>query len=152
MTTTRIERHLHAPPAVVYRALLDPALVQRWMVPDGMTSQIHSFEAVVHGTFRISLTYEESTGTGKTTAQTDTFHGQFARLTPDREVVQVVEFETDDPALQGAMTITYSLTGAGDGTDLIGTHEGLPDGVRPEDNEVGWRRSIDKLTALVEAG
>jgi len=151
VTTTRVERHVAAPPAALYRALLDPALVQGWMVPDGMTSEVHSFDAVVHGTFRISLTYDEPTGTGKTTAQTDSFHGRFVRLTPDREVVQVVEFETDDPALQGEMTITYSLTGAGDGTDLVGTHEGLPEGVRPEDNEVGWRMSIDKLAALVEA-
>ena len=45
-------------------------------------------------------------------AQTDTFHGRFVRLVPDAEVVQEVEFETDDPAMQGAMTITYSLSDA----------------------------------------
>jgi hypothetical protein len=31
-------------------------------------------------------------------ADRDTFHGRFVRLVPDTEVVQVVEFETDDPA------------------------------------------------------
>jgi uncharacterized protein YndB with AHSA1/START domain len=150
MTTTRVARHLRAPRARVYQALLDPALVQRWMVPDGMTSQVHSFDAREGGTFRISLTYEQATSTGKTTTQTDTFHGRFVRLVPDTEVVQAVEFETDHPALQGEMTITYALTDADGGTDLDGVHEDLPPGVPPADNELGWSLSLGKLAALVE--
>lgn len=31
-------------------------------------------------------------------------------------------------------------------------HDGLPTGLSPADNEVGWRMSLDKLAALVEAG
>jgi uncharacterized protein YndB with AHSA1/START domain len=150
MGTTRITRHIRAPRARVYRALLDPEAVQRWMVPDGMTSHVHSFDARQGGSFRISLTYDLPTDTGKTDSQTDTSHGRFVRLVPDTEVVQVVEFETDDPSLQGEMTITYTLTDAGDGTDLIGLHEDLPPGIAPADNETGWNMSIAKLAALVE--
>ncbi len=115
-----------------------------------MTSRIHLFEAHEGGAFRISLTYDAPTGTGKTTTHTDTFHGRFARLVPDTEVVQVVEFETADAALQGEMTIVYTLTDANDGTDLVGLHENLPPGLRPEDNELGWSMSLDKLARLVE--
>ena len=150
MTTTRVARHLRAPRARVYRALLDPALVQQWMVPDGMTSHVHSFDAREGGAFRISLTYDQPTSTGKSTAQTDSFRGRFVRLVPDTEIVQAVEFETDDPALQGEMTITYTLTDAGGGTDLVGAHEDLPPGVPPADNELGWSISLGKLAALVE--
>jgi len=125
-------------------------LVQQWMVPDGMTSDVHSFDAREGGTFRISLTYEQPTTTGKSTAQTDTFHGRFVHLVPDSEIVQAVEFETDDPALQGEMTITYTLTDADGGTDLVGVHEDLPAGVPPADNELGWSISLGKLAALVE--
>lgn len=58
---------------------------------------------------------------------------------PDAEVVQVVEFETSDPELQGEMTITYDLAEAADGgTVLVGHHEDLPASVRPEDNKLGW--------------
>ena len=96
------------------------------------------------------MTYEQPTSTGKTTAQTDTFHGRFVGLVPDTEVVQAVEFETDDPALQGEMTITYTLAELGGGTDLVGVHEDLPPGVPPADNELGWRISLAKLAALVE--
>ena len=150
MTTTRVARHLRAPRSRVYQALLDPALVQQWMVPDGMTSHVHSFDAREGGTFRISLTYEQSTSTGKTTAQTDTFHGRFVRLVPDTQLVQAVEFESDDPGLQGEMTITYTLADADGGTDLVGVHQDLPPGVPPADNELGWSISLGKLAALVE--
>jgi hypothetical protein len=51
------------------------------------------------------LTYDLPTTAGKTRGQTDSFHGRFVKLVPDTEVVQVVEFETDDPTLQGEMTI-----------------------------------------------
>jgi hypothetical protein len=44
-----------------------------WMVPTGMT-RVQAFDAREGGAFRISLTCDSPTGTGKTTAQTDTFH------------------------------------------------------------------------------
>jgi uncharacterized protein YndB with AHSA1/START domain len=152
VSTTRIERRIDAPPRRVYATLLDAAAVQQWMVPDGMTSRIHRFEPREGGTFRISLTYDQPTGTGKTTSQTDTFHGRFDRLVPGHEVVQVVEFESDDPSMRGEMTITYTLEPDGDGTRLVGVHEHLPPGVSPADNELGWTISIGKLAAVVEQG
>lgn len=65
MSTTRLTRHIRASPGVVYRALLDPSAVQVWMVPDGMTSRVHEFEAHEGGRFRISLTYDEPDGDGQ---------------------------------------------------------------------------------------
>jgi hypothetical protein len=70
---------------------------------------------------------------------------------PDEQVVRVVEFETADPALQGEMTFTITLTDADGGTDVVGVHDSLPRGVRPADNELGWRMALDKLAAFVEA-
>jgi uncharacterized protein YndB with AHSA1/START domain len=91
-------------------------------------------------------------GVGKTSSQTDTFRGRFVKLVPGELVVQTVEFETDDRSLQGTMTITFALHDADGGTDLVSAHEGLPPGVRPEDNEIGWRMSLAKLAALVAEG
>ena len=70
----------------------------------------------------------------------------------NEQVVEVIEFETTDPALRGEMTITYTLADAGRGTDILAVHDGLPPGLSAADNEVGWRMSIEKLAALVEAG
>ncbi|HEV8700706.1 MAG TPA: SRPBCC family protein [Candidatus Polarisedimenticolia bacterium] len=152
MSATRISRRVNAPRASVYRALLDARAVARWMVPDGMTSHVHAFDAREGGSFRISLTYDAPTGTGKTTAHTDTFHGRFMKLVANEQVVEVVEFETTDPALRGEMTITYTLVDANGGTEVLAVHDGLPPGLSTADNEIGWRMSLAKLAALVGAG
>jgi uncharacterized protein YndB with AHSA1/START domain len=141
---------VNAPRPLVYRALLDAEAVARWMVPTGMTSQVHRFDAREGGGFRISLTYDSPTSAGKTSARTDTYHGRFVRLVPDEQVVEVVEFETSDPSLLGEMRITIELADARGGTDVAALHEALPPGLSPADNEVGWRMSLAKLAALVE--
>jgi uncharacterized protein YndB with AHSA1/START domain len=151
VSSTRISRRVNAPRAIVYRALLDARAVARWMVPTGMTSHVNAFDAREGGLFRISLTYDLPTGTGKTTAHTDTYNGRFVKLVTNEQVVQVVEFETADPALRGEMTITFVLADADGGTDVSAVHEGLPRGLSAIDNEAVWRSSLAKLAALVEA-
>jgi uncharacterized protein YndB with AHSA1/START domain len=151
MSSTRVRQRVNAPRASVYRALLDERAVARWMVPSGMSSHVHAFEPREGGLFRISLTYDAPTGSGKTTAQSDTYHGRFIKLVPNEQVVEVVEFETDDPALQGEMTITFTLADADGGTEILAVHDDLPSGLSAADNEAGWRSSLGKLAALVEA-
>lgn len=113
MSSTRIGCHINAPRAVVYREV---------EVPDGMTCHVHAFDAREGGSFRISLTYDAPIRIGKTTAHTDTYHGCFVKLMPNEQIVEVDEFETEDPALRGEMTIT--ITDGDGGTDLLAVHEG----------------------------
>jgi uncharacterized protein YndB with AHSA1/START domain len=148
VSSTRISCHINAPRASVYRALLDARAIAKWKVPAGMTCHVHAFDAREGGSFRISLTYDAPMGTGKTTAHTDTYHGRFVKLVPDEKVVEVDEFETNDPALRGQMTITITLVDADGDTDLLAVHDGLPRGVSPAENETGWRMA---LATLVEA-
>lgn len=151
MSSTQVSFHMNAPRARVYSALIDANAIARWMVPTGMTSHVHTFEGREGGTFRISLTYDAPNAVGKTTAHTDTYHGRFVELVPNERVVEVVEFETADPAMRGEMTITITLADADGGTELLAVHDALPRGVSPADNEVGWRSSLAKLAALVES-
>jgi uncharacterized protein YndB with AHSA1/START domain len=135
----------------VYRALLDPEAIARWRVPAGMSSQVHEFEAREGGAFRVSLRYDASTGTGKSTADTDTYGGHFVRLVPDEQVVEELAFETTDPALNAPMTITTTLSDApGGATDILIVHDGVPDSVPAADNELGTRMGLANLAALVE--
>jgi uncharacterized protein YndB with AHSA1/START domain len=152
MSSTRVSRHVRAPRARVYRALVDADAFAKWRVPDGMTSHVHAFDGREGGTFRISLTYDAPTGAGKTPAHTDTYRGRFVKLVQNERVIEVVEFETADLALRGEMTITITLADADGGTELLAVHDGLPPGLSPADNETGWRMALAKLAALVEAG
>jgi len=150
--STRISCHVSAPRAKVYSALVDANAIAKWKVPTGMTCHVHEFDAREGGSIRISLTYSAPTGTGKTTAHSDTYHGRFLKLVPNEQVVEVDEFEMADPTLRGEMTVTITLTDADDGTDVLAVHDGLPPGVSTADNETGWRMALARLAALVEAG
>ena len=151
MYTTRVTGHVRAPRSVVYRALLDPDAVAAWRVPKGMTATVHEFDAREGGAFRVSLTYDDAGGAGKSGGHTDTYHGRFTRLVPDEQVVEVSTFETPDPSLADEMTMTTSLIDAGGGTDVTILHEGIPDDIPAADNEAGTRMALANLARLVES-
>jgi len=142
---------MRASPAEVYRALIDSAAMAHWRVPEGMTSHVHEFDARAGGRFRVSLTYDGGTEAGKSSAHTDTYRGRFLRLVENKLVVEGLEFETDDPALGGEMTMTTTLTPTATGTVVEMVHDGVPDAVPRADNEAGMEMALAKLAALVEA-
>lgn len=141
-----------APRHDVYRAMLDPEAVARWRVPDGMSAEVHELDARVGGRIRISLTYDDPAVAGKSGGATDTYSGRFVELVPGERIVEEIEFETDDPALRGRMTMTTTLRETGDGgggTEVEIRHDGVPDAVPPSDNELGTRMALDRLARLV---
>jgi len=151
MYSTRVSKHVRAPRSAVYRALLHANAIAKWRVPDGMRSQVHEFDPREGGYFRVSLTYDSPDEVGKTSAHTDTYHGQFTKLVPNVQVVEELRFETADPAMATTMTMTITLTDTDGGTEVEMLHEGIPDSVPKADNELGTRMSLAKLARLVEA-
>jgi hypothetical protein len=70
---------------------------------------------------------------------------------PDEQVVEVLEFETADPALRGVMTVTTTLAASEAGTDVTILHEGIPDAIPAADNEAGTSIALANLARLVQA-
>ncbi len=138
-----------AKPAVVYSALLDVTLLPLWRVPDGMTMIVHEFHPAAGGRFRISLSYDDISESGKTVTNTDTYGGYFRTLIPNKKIVEVISFETTNSDFMGEMIITTELCSDGEGTELIATHENLPEAVSAEQNEIGWKMSLGKLAKLI---
>lgn len=142
--------HLNSPKSKVYHTLLDKNLISKWKVPDDMKCIVHDYQAKENGTFRISLEYTVINGVGKSTQNIDTYHGYFKSLKPYDEITEIDEFETEHKDQQGLMTITYTLLESESGTDLTIVHDNLPIGVSLDDNLVGWRMALNKLTNLIE--
>jgi hypothetical protein len=116
-----------------------------------MRSVIHEFTPHEGGRFRVSLTYDDPTTAGKSGRHTDTYHGYFVRLIPDEQVIEVLEFEAEDPSLKGEMTVTTTLRDADGGTDVTIAYENVPVGVSAADNQLGTQMALGKLAAFVEA-
>ncbi|MGE0839179.1 SRPBCC domain-containing protein [Pseudonocardia sp.] len=149
--STRVSLLVRAPRAAVWRALVDADAVARWRVPDGMSCEVHEFDAREGGRFRISLTYSDPAAVGgKTDAHTDTYHGVFTTMRAGDTLVETLEFESDDPGNRGTLVQTTTLTDAPGGTEVTIAHDGLPEAVAPADNEAGTRMALANLAAFVE--
>ena len=71
-------------------------------------------------------------------------------MVPYAKIVEVIEFESQDPAFAGEMRMIVSLADTDGGTEVTVLCEDIPKGIRPEDNELGCKESLQKLTALLE--
>ncbi len=149
MYSTIVSTVVAAERPVVYWALLDPAAVAAWRVPDGMRGEVHELDARVGGRIRISLTYDDPARAGKSDGATDTYSGRFLELAEGERVVELVAFEADDPDLAGVITMTTTLRDVDGGTEVELRMDGMPDVVPPADNEAGARMALGKLARLV---
>jgi uncharacterized protein YndB with AHSA1/START domain len=149
----RATRLIKAAPATIYSALIDPEALISWLPPRGMSATIEHFDARPGGRYRMVLTYDAESGASaaKSRANADIVEGEFVRLERNREVAQKVEFESDDPAYAGAMTMTWRLEPASDGTQVSIVAEDVPSGISAEDHTAGMASSLENLAAYCEA-
>jgi Uncharacterized conserved protein len=141
-STIRLHRVLRAPPERVYRAFIDPDAMAKWLPPNGFTGKVHSMDARVGGSYRMSFT-------NFTTGSTHSFGGEFVELVPHERIRYTDRF--DDPGLPGEIQVTVALKKVSCGTELNITQEGVPDVIPAEMCYLGWQESLQQLAQLVEA-
>jgi len=139
--TVIFHRVLKAPPARVYKAFLDADGLARWLPPNGFTCKVHSLDARVGGTFKMSFT-------NFTTGKSHSFGGNYLELVPHERLRYTDKF--DDPNLPGEMQVTVTLKKVSCGTDVNIVQEGVPAIIPAESCYLGWQESLTQLTMLVE--
>lgn len=149
--STRTSRWIKAAPEVVYRALTDPAALAVWRAPGEMTGKVHHFDGRTGGGYTMSLYYpaSEEIARGKTAGREDRYTSRFVELTPHK-IVEVITFDSDDPAFSGEMMMEVTWKAEEGGTLVTIAFDNLPAGIRPEDNEEGTQSALAKLARYVE--
>lgn len=151
VSSTRTSRLVKAPIEAVYRAFTEPAALEAWMCPGGMTAKVHEFDGRVGGGYRMSLFYPQPTSSGKTSEREDRYTARYIELTPPTKVVQAITFESENPAFSGEMKMEVTLEEKGhEATEVTVAFDDIPPGIRPEDNDAGTRSSLDKLSRYLE--
>ncbi len=150
--TDSASRVIVASPRTIYQAFLDPEAVASWRPPEGMKAQIYAFDPREGGTFRMSFAYTDTDHAvrGKTSAHADVFQGRFLELVPGERIVELIEFESDDPAFAGTMTVTTTLAAVSGGTEVTILCENVPTGIRPSDHQMGLTSTLKNLAAFTE--
>jgi len=141
-----------ASPRTIYKAFMEPESLVSWLPPKGMKGHIYAFDARDGGAYRMSLTYvgADHSTPGKTSEDADVVQGRFLKLIPDEQIVQLIEFESEDPAFAGAMTMTWTLTAVPEGTEVTIVCENVPEAIRQEDHDAGMKSTLENLAAFTE--
>ncbi|MEN9560458.1 MAG: hypothetical protein RLZZ502_1669 [Pseudomonadota bacterium] len=139
--TIRLHRVLKAPPDKVYRAFITPKALEKWIPPNGFTCTVHSLDARVGGSFKMSFT-------NFTTEASHHFGGDYLEMKPGELLRYTDKF--DDPNLPGVMTVTVVLKKVLCGTEIDISQAGVPEVIPPEMCYLGWQESLAALANLVE--
>jgi uncharacterized protein YndB with AHSA1/START domain len=139
--TVRLHRVLATTPEKIYRAFIEADALAKWLPPNGFVCTVHSLEAKVGGTFRMSFR-------NFTTGDSHSFGGEFVELVPHQRLRYTDKF--DDPNLAGDIQVTVTLKKVLVGTELDIVQAGLPDVIPIEACYLGWQESLRNLARLVE--
>lgn len=140
--TVRLHRVMRCPPERLYRALLDPKAMVKWMAPHGFVAEVHSMDARAGGSYRMSFTNFSN-------GQSHSFGGKYIEMKPNELIRYTDKF--DDPNLPGEMQMTVKLRPVVCGTELTIVQENIPAVIPTEMCYLGWQESLAMLANLVEA-
>ena len=140
-STIHLHRVLTTNPQKVYRAFLEADALAKWLPPNGFTCTVHSLDAKVGGSFKMSFR-NFTTGGGHD------FGGEYLELVPGELVRYTDRF--DDPNLPGEIEVTVTLKKVLVGTEINITQAGIPDAIPAEACYLGWQDSLKNLANLVE--
>lgn len=113
-----VRRRFAAAPEQVYRAHMDPALIQRWMLgPDGWTMETCINEGKVGG--KLHYAWKQVDGPAA-------FHltGELLEVDPPHRIVHVERMHLPDPTPDNRIETTFTRDGAG---TLMVMRMSLPD-------------------------
>jgi uncharacterized protein YndB with AHSA1/START domain len=112
-----VKRRFEAPPEAVYRAHLDPTLIQQWCLgPEGWTMPVCINEGKPGGKIR----YEWSNGKGGGFFLT----GEILEVDPPHRIVHVERMHMPDPTPDNHVVTTFVADGSG---TLMTMRMSLPD-------------------------
>ena len=133
----RLRRLLPASPQEVFDAWTDPESLRQWFCPGTVSLASVELDVRVGGQFRIVMRDETK----------DLSHtGTYREIAPPRRLV----FTWRSSATYDQETlVTIELHPKGNETELVLTHERLPDTVAAGRHEGGWQDAVRKLAAYL---
>jgi uncharacterized protein YndB with AHSA1/START domain len=136
----RMKRVLHAPQAVVYRALTDPDELARWWGPRGFTAPSVEFDPRVGGSYRIAMQPPDG----------DLFHlsGESREVDPPARLAYTFRWDPPTPDDRESV-VTLSLQDRGEQTEVLFIQGDFATEERRALHEGGWTDGFERLEQLL---
>ena len=137
-----VRRMLPAPPAAVYRAWTDPALVRQWSWGSRHETISLSLDCRVGGSWHHEIRNRDN-------GETWTFDGVFKEVVPDRRLVHTFFWRSGKGIEEGTSLVAIDFIGKGpEGTEVVITHSRL-DSASRDGTQEGWEDILQLVGQLV---
>jgi uncharacterized protein YndB with AHSA1/START domain len=134
-TSLRIRRVYPAPVAAVYAAWADPQQMKHWMAPsDAFGSTDVTADLRVGGRYRIVMRAPDG--------EIHAVSGVFREIQPERRIVFTWAWQST-PERESLVTVEFRP--AGDGTELLLTHDRFFDSQARDRHQQGWTGCLGRL-------
>ena len=143
--TLQLKHTYSASPEQVFAAWSDPEVLGKWFGPGSYRCKVEKYDFEPGGQYRIRMipTGEDSDCGGDTTCDS-VCAGEFIEvLSPSRIVMSFTWIENGGDI--GYTLLTIEIKAAGNGTELILTHERLPNEEMRIAHRGGWEGSLKGL-------
>jgi uncharacterized protein YndB with AHSA1/START domain len=146
-TQILLRRHVPAPPGLVYRAHVDPALIPQWMnALPGWTMPVAETDPRAGGRFRFA--WADSRGNGFR------IEGEYLEIEEGRRILHVERMFLPDPTPDNRVETRFDLTRGGTALSVLMT---LPDeatvrAMLQMGMTDGMEKTYDRLDALLAEG
>lgn len=139
-----VRRSYNASPQRVYEAWSDPKKLGQWFGPSGINRCEVDFDFTVGGAMRIEMFNDAGNSFVHEGSFLEIIEGEKIRYT---SVSHCHGAKADGSPCETVVTVEFVEQDGG--TELILTHEGLPDEASREGHQIGWDGSLDGLDELL---
>lgn len=141
---------IDAPAPRVFDALVEPTALAQWLPPSGMSGHFEHADIRPGGSYRLALTRDDPVEPGKAGDGSDVVEARIAEIIPGARIVQEIDFESNDPAFLGTMTMTWTVAALQEGTHVEIMATNVPTGISPaEPSLVPQRLLMQAYTCIM---
>jgi len=151
METLVLRHHYTANPEQVFRAWSDPAALNEWFGPHSHKCKVEKFNFKEGGDYQIRMipVGEDADCAGDTT-QDSVCAGKFVQIIEPQKIVMTFNW-IENGADMGDTLLTIEMSAVKGGTDLVLTHERLPNKELYEAHKGGWQGTLEGLETFLTA-
>ena len=141
-TSLQVSRVIQAEPEAVFRAWTDPAELEQWFGPEGMTLSLAEVDLSVGGQYRIRIENAEN--------KARTVTGVYREIEPHTRLAFTWDWEEEEFHMGEETLVTVDLADLGGSTEVRITHERFPNAEAVKGHEEGWTSSLNCLERLFD--
>lgn len=139
--TLVIERVFNAPPAKVFAAWTDPAILVKWWGPETFTTPEHSMDVRVGGAWRTVMVSPKG--------ETHTVSGVYREIVPPTRLVMTWGWQQDDGSRGHETVVELTFEPAPAGTRLRLVQSVFASVEQRDNHNMGWSSSFNDLERVL---